>query len=176
MILVAMSFGVPRNLCHGPKEAAGASRRANVGEARRNLTVEGKDFQTQEGFVPEMVVPSHQLSLVVGSREGILILLGERRRRVECQRVTMNGVGVRSLVGRRRQVAGEDSVVVGSNDSLISRRLLKIDILLCHEFLRLRWRIVIKPAVARQLKHMLLSEERGLQCLEGVDEGAVPRC
>ena len=102
MILVVMSFGAPRNLCHGPKEAAGASRRVNVGEAHWNLTVEGKDFQTQEGFVPEAVVPSHQLSVVLESREGILVLLGKRRRRVERQRVMMNGVGMRSLVGRRR--------------------------------------------------------------------------
>jgi hypothetical protein len=102
MILVAMSFGAPRNLCHGPKEAAGAARRADVGEPLRYLSVEGEDFQTQEGFVPEAVVPSHQLSLVVGSREGILVLLGKRRRRVEHQRVTMNGIRVRSLVGRRR--------------------------------------------------------------------------
>ena len=52
--------------------------------------------------MPEAVVPSHQLSLVVGSGEGILVLLGKRRRRVERQRVTMIGVRVRSLVGRRR--------------------------------------------------------------------------
>ncbi len=39
MILATMSFGAPRNLHHGPKEAAGASRRANVGEAHQNLTV-----------------------------------------------------------------------------------------------------------------------------------------
>ncbi len=45
MILVVMSFGAPRNLRHGPKEAANASRQANMGEARQNLTVEGKDFQ-----------------------------------------------------------------------------------------------------------------------------------
>jgi hypothetical protein len=102
MILVAMSFGAPRNLCHGPKEAAGALRRANVGEARWNLTVEGKDFQTQEGFVPKAVVPLHQLSLVIGSGEGILVLLGKRRRWVEHQHVRINGVGVRSLIGRRR--------------------------------------------------------------------------
>jgi hypothetical protein len=102
MILVAMSFGVPRNLCHGSKEAAGASRWANVGEAHRNLTVEGEDFQTQEGFMPEAVVPLHQLSLVIESREGILLLLDKRRRWVKRQCMTMNGVGVRSLVGRRR--------------------------------------------------------------------------
>jgi hypothetical protein len=77
-------------------------RQANVGEARQNLIVEGKDFQTREGFMPKAVVPSHQLSLVVGSGEGILVLLGKRRRRVECQPMMMNGVRVRSLVGRRR--------------------------------------------------------------------------
>jgi hypothetical protein len=101
MILVAMSFGAPRNLRHGPKEAAGTSRRVNVGETRRNLTVEGEDFQTREGFVPEAVVPSHQLSLVVGSGEGILVLLGKMRRQVERQRVMMNGFRVRSLVRSR---------------------------------------------------------------------------
>jgi hypothetical protein len=102
MILVAMAFGAPKNLSHGSKEAAGAARRAEVGEPLWYLAVEGEDFQMQEWFVPKAVVPSHQLSLVIGSGEGILILLDERRRRVERQRVMMNGVGVQSLVGRRR--------------------------------------------------------------------------
>ncbi len=101
MILVAMSFGAPRKICHGPKEAAGASRWANVGEACRNLTVEGKGLESREGFVPEAVVPMHQFSLVVGSGEGIFILLGKSRRRVKHQCLTMDGIRV-SLVGRRR--------------------------------------------------------------------------
>jgi hypothetical protein len=155
MILVTMSFGAPRNLCHGPKEAAGALRRANVGEACRNLTVEGKGLESREGFVPKAVVPTHQFSLVVGSGEGIFILLGERRRWVKHQFCTMDGIGV-SLVGRRREVAGNDSVVVGSNDSLIScRRLLIIDVFLHHEFLRWRRRAAVKPTAAWQLKHVL---------------------
>jgi hypothetical protein len=102
MILVAKSFGAPRNLRHGPKEAAGTSRQADVGKPLWYLAVEGEDFQTQEGFMPEASVPLHQLSLVVRSGEGILVILGERRRRVKRQRVTMNGVRVRSLVGKRR--------------------------------------------------------------------------
>ncbi len=102
MILVAIAFGALRNLSHGSKEATGAARRADVGNPLWYLAVEGEDFQMREGSMPKAVVPLHQLSLVVGSKKGILVLLGERRRWVDSQRVTMNSVEVRSLLGRRR--------------------------------------------------------------------------
>ncbi len=42
MVNVVMAFGAPRNFCHGPEQAAGASRWPNIGKACRDLSVEGE--------------------------------------------------------------------------------------------------------------------------------------
>ena len=100
---VALSFAAPRNFSHGSVEAAGAARGANASKALGDLAIFGKSLEASEGLVAEAVVPSHQLSLIVGRGNAILVLLGERRRRVVAKGISNDGRrGGDFLNGRQR--------------------------------------------------------------------------
>ncbi len=100
--IIATCFGLPRNFCHGPKEAASAARGTNRGESLWNLAIGFKPLELEERHVPKAVVPTHQLSLVIRSSNRVLILLLERREGIECEGIAPSDVGMRSKLGGRR--------------------------------------------------------------------------
>jgi hypothetical protein len=100
---VALSFRSPRNLCHGPIEAAGTARRADTSETRRDFAIGSHGLQSREGLVAEAVMPTHQLGLIVGSRHAIFILLRERRRRIVAEGVPSLDGAWCDCRGRRRR-------------------------------------------------------------------------
>jgi hypothetical protein len=55
--IIATHFGLPRNFCHGLKEAASAARETNRGESLWNLANGCKPLELGEWHVPEVVVP-----------------------------------------------------------------------------------------------------------------------
>ncbi len=69
MTIVALCFGASRNFGHSPKKAAGAVWRSDVGKFGGDLTIAGKLVKAGEQGVAKAVVPTHQLGLVVRSRD-----------------------------------------------------------------------------------------------------------
>ena len=57
---------MPRNLGHGPVEAAGARGRLNLGEFLGNFAVFSENLELGEGKVAETMMPSHEFGLVIG--------------------------------------------------------------------------------------------------------------
>ncbi len=88
---IALSFAAPRNLCHGPIETASAARGADPSKARGDLAIESDGPEAGKREMAKAVMPPHQLRLVVGSGNTILIFLGERRQRIIMEVITNNG-------------------------------------------------------------------------------------
>jgi hypothetical protein len=102
VVLTEPLFGAPRYLDHGPKKTASTAGRANVRKLGWNLAVSRKLFQFCVGGVPETIMPSHEFSLVVGSGNGVLIVILEDWRGVEGEGVMTKKVRVRGKLRRRR--------------------------------------------------------------------------
>ncbi len=100
--IVATCFGLPRNFCHGPKEAAGTARGTNRGESLWNLAVGCKPLELGERHVPEAVVLTHQLSLVIGCGDRALVLLLERSGGIKREGVATSDIRMFSEIGGRR--------------------------------------------------------------------------
>jgi hypothetical protein len=96
-------FAAPRCFRHGPKESACALGRRHLGKATRDLAILGKDLEFWEGEVAEEVMPSHQLSLIVGSGELKFLVFLERRREVEGEGAAASNSWMRLIIGRRRR-------------------------------------------------------------------------
>ncbi len=94
MTHITLSFGLPRFICHGPKEAASAMRRANASKPRWDFAIQGKILEAGEELVPQTIVPLHQFGLVVGSGDKVLVLLDKRRRGIECEGGTTDSIGM----------------------------------------------------------------------------------
>jgi hypothetical protein len=69
MTIVASCFGVPTNFGQSPKKAAGAAWRLDVGKFGGDLAIVGELAKAGEQGVAKAVVPTHQLGLVVRSRD-----------------------------------------------------------------------------------------------------------
>jgi hypothetical protein len=82
-VLILVFFTPPRNLGHGTKQAAGASESTDIGQSLGDLAVAGKLMELLEHKVAETLVPTHQLSLVVRSLDGVFLGLLKQRRRVK---------------------------------------------------------------------------------------------
>ncbi len=67
--VLLLFFGAPRNLGHGPEKAAGAAGWLNSCELGWDLAVTRELLQFGEGGVPEMIMPLHELGLVIGGRD-----------------------------------------------------------------------------------------------------------
>jgi hypothetical protein len=66
----------PGNLDHDTKEASCAGRRLDLGQSSRDLTVKLKLLELGEGQVAKVVMPAHELGLVVnGGRVDMLVFL-----------------------------------------------------------------------------------------------------
>ncbi len=102
--IVATCFGLPRNFCRGPKEAFSTAKGTNRGKSLWNLAVDCKPLELGERHVPKMVVPTHQLGLVIRSGNRVLILLLERRKGIECEGIATSDVGMISKLGGSRCV------------------------------------------------------------------------
>jgi hypothetical protein len=76
-------FGAPRDFCHRAIEAAGTSWGTDFGQLLRDLAISRELLEPTEGEMAEAVVPTHELGLIVGSGERILVVVVEDRRRVE---------------------------------------------------------------------------------------------
>ena len=100
--IVATCFGFPRNVCHGPKEAASTVRGTNRGKSLLNPTIGCKPLELGERHMPKGVVSMHQLSFVIRSGNRVLVLLLERRGGIECEGVATSDVGMRSKLRGRR--------------------------------------------------------------------------
>jgi hypothetical protein len=76
-------FATPSNLCHGPKKTTCAPEGPDLGELLGNLSIKGKEAELLEGGMTKAVVPSHELGLVIGHQERVLLVLFKRRRWIE---------------------------------------------------------------------------------------------
>jgi hypothetical protein len=63
--LTRVVLSSPRNLGHGPVEAAGTCRRLDLGKFLGDLVVLRQNLEFGKGEMAETVVPSHQFGLVV---------------------------------------------------------------------------------------------------------------
>ncbi len=100
--IVATCFGLQRNFCYGPKEAASAARGTNRGASSWNLALGCKPLELGEWHMPKAVVPKHQLSLVIGIGDRVLLLLLKRRGRIEREGVATSDVRMHSKLGGGR--------------------------------------------------------------------------
>ena len=87
---IALSFAAPRDFCHGPIKAAGAARRVNVSKSRGDFPVCSQRLEVGERHVAEAVMPPDQLRLIVGSRNAVLIFLGEGRRWIKAEGIALD--------------------------------------------------------------------------------------
>jgi hypothetical protein len=55
----------------------------DLGKLLGNLSIKGKEAELLEGGMTKAVVPSHELSLVIGRQERVLLVLLKRRRWIE---------------------------------------------------------------------------------------------
>ncbi len=76
-------FATPRDLHHGPKKTTCAPEGLDLGELLGNLSIKGKEAELLEGGMTEVIVPSHELGLVIGRQERVLLVLLKRRRWIE---------------------------------------------------------------------------------------------
>ena len=88
---IALSFAAPRDFCHGPIEAASAVRGANASNSRGDFPVCSQRLEVGERRVAKAVIPPHQLRLIVGSRNAVLIFLGEGRRWIKAKGIALDG-------------------------------------------------------------------------------------
>ncbi len=87
---IALSFAAPRDFCHGPIKAAGAARRVNASKSRGDFPVCSQRLEVGERHVAEAVMPPHQLRLIVGSRNAVLIFLGEGLRWIKAEGIALD--------------------------------------------------------------------------------------
>ena len=102
MALLSVLFGAPRNFGHGPKKAASASGWPNLCELGWDLAIERELFQFGEGSVAETIMPSHQLGLIIGSCDRVLVIVIKDGRGVKSEGITLQEVGMRGKFRRRR--------------------------------------------------------------------------
>ena len=76
-------FATPNNLRHGPKKTTCAPEGPDLGKLLGNLCIKGKEAELLEGGMTKAVVPLHELGLVIGRRERVLLVLLKRRRWIE---------------------------------------------------------------------------------------------
>ncbi len=78
--MVGLVFlALPWKLGHCAKKAASTLGRQHLGKLLWNLAIEGKLFELWKGKMTEAVMPSHELGLLVGSRElDVLSFFGQR--------------------------------------------------------------------------------------------------
>jgi hypothetical protein len=100
--IILSFFGAPRNFCHGPKETSSAAGRPDVGKLGGDIAIAGELLELAEQGMAEMVVPAHQLGLVVWSGKGVLFGLVKDGRWVEREGIAMKEVRVRSELVRGR--------------------------------------------------------------------------
>ena len=102
MTIISTFSGGPKNFCHGPKKTSGAVGRPDVGKLGGDLAVAGEVLELAEQGMAEMVVPAHQLGLVVQSGDRVLFDLVKEGRWVKRKGIATKEVRVRSKLGRRR--------------------------------------------------------------------------
>ena len=100
---ITLSFAAPRDFCHGPIKAAGAARRVNASKSRGDFPVCSQRLEVGERHVAEAVMPPHQLRLIVGSRNTVLVILGEERQWIEAEGIALDGKRVQTVQARRRR-------------------------------------------------------------------------
>ncbi len=59
-------FATPSDLCHGPKKTTCAPEGPDLGKLLGNLSIKGKEAELLERGMTEVVVPSHELGLIIG--------------------------------------------------------------------------------------------------------------
>jgi hypothetical protein len=96
-------FATPRYFCHGPEEAACALGQRHLGKAMRDLAILGKDLEFWEGEVAEVVMPLHQLGLIVGGGKLEFLVFLMRRRGVEGEGAAASDAWMRLVVGGWRR-------------------------------------------------------------------------
>jgi hypothetical protein len=96
-------FAAPSCFRHGPKKATCALGRRHLGKATKDLAILGKDLEFWEGEVAEAVMPSHQLSLIIGGGELEFLVFLERRRGVKGEGAAVSNAWMRLVVGRQRR-------------------------------------------------------------------------
>ncbi len=101
-VLALAFFTSPRNLGHGAKQAAGASGRTDIDQSLGDLTVAGELLELLERKVSKAIVPTHQLSLVVWSLDGVFFGLLEVWSKVEGQGGLLQGVWMLGFLLRQR--------------------------------------------------------------------------
>ena len=100
---IALSFAAPRNFCHGPIEAAGAARGANASESRGDFPVCSQRLEVGKRRVAKAVMSPHQLRLIIGSRNAVLLFLGKGRQWIEAEGIALDGKRVQTVQARRRR-------------------------------------------------------------------------
>jgi hypothetical protein len=78
-VLALVFLSLPRNLCHGTKQTASASGSTDTVQSLGDLTLAGELLELLDHKVSKMIVPMHQLSLVVKSLAGVFFGLFEGR-------------------------------------------------------------------------------------------------
>jgi hypothetical protein len=101
-VLVLLFFTPPMNLGHGTKQAAGTSGSTDIGQSLGGLAVASKLLELLEFKVSDTIVPTHQLSLVVRSLNGVFFGLLKGRRRVKGQGGLWLGVWMLGFLRRWR--------------------------------------------------------------------------
>ena len=88
---IALSFAAPRNLCHGPIETASAARGADPSKECGDLAIESHCPEAGKREMTKAVMPPHQLRLIIGSGNTILVFLGEGWQRIIAEVIANNG-------------------------------------------------------------------------------------
>jgi hypothetical protein len=101
-VLALVLFAPPCNLSHCAKQATCTFGSTDIDQSLRDLTMAGKLLELLECKVSKMIVPTHQLSLVVWSLNGVFFGLLEGWRRVEGQGGSLQGAWMLSFLLRRR--------------------------------------------------------------------------
>ncbi len=94
--IISTCFGLPRNFRHGTKEAASIARGMNIGKSLLNLAIGCKPLELGEWHVPKVVVSTHQLSLVIGSGDRVLVLFLKRRGGIKREGLMTIDIGMSS--------------------------------------------------------------------------------
>ncbi len=94
-------FATPSDLCHGPKKTTCAPEGPDLGELHGNLSIKGKEVELLEGGMTKAVAPLHELGLVIGRQERVLlVLLLKRRRWIEGRAEWRKTPGCSGAVGK----------------------------------------------------------------------------
>ncbi len=85
-------LALPWKLGHCAKEAAGALGQHNLGKFHWDLTIESKLLELGKAYVAKAVVPMHELSLIVSSRELDVFSFLWWRQGVKCEGALLYGL------------------------------------------------------------------------------------